>query len=299
MRDSFIKQAFMIFVCVLVVWTMQQYIVAYAYTGNGDLIVHVTRTGSCYHTASCGALRSDIEIPLEEAYIKGYQPCDLCNPPLYTGDAERGVMKEKNESNSTNTGSGKNHNTSSSTNGSKRRSSTVDSSFSIPIPILCGIGGILVILLSVRCYGAFKEWKLKLLEEQKNQIRRQEEYEARKRYYEENYKGKSIHDIVGAPIDVSIDSHGGVVQGLATKEKPYGELTVYVSSSGYRYHKNPRCGSAYGLLPVNKYHAMLRGYSACGRCMSKAERLPVPDWYRRIPQVLSSFEEFENKGTET
>jgi hypothetical protein len=44
---------------------------------------------------------------------------------------------------------------------------------------------------------------------------------------------------------------------------------------------------------------MLRGYSACGRCMSKAERLPVPDWYRRIPQVLSSFEEFENKGTET
>lgn len=44
----------------------------------GD-IVHVTRTGHCYHAAGCRALRySDIEITRARAIARGYRPCLLC-----------------------------------------------------------------------------------------------------------------------------------------------------------------------------------------------------------------------------
>ena len=68
----------------------------FAYSGNGDLVVHVTSTGECYHLAGCGYLRSDIEMPLEEAYITGYRPCSRCKPPVYTGNASREVKDNKN-----------------------------------------------------------------------------------------------------------------------------------------------------------------------------------------------------------
>ena len=56
----------------------------YAENGNGNLIVHITRTGECYHTAGCSYLKSDIEITLKEAYTRGYRPCERCNPPRYS-----------------------------------------------------------------------------------------------------------------------------------------------------------------------------------------------------------------------
>lgn len=56
----------------------------YAENGNGNLIVHITRTGECYHTAGCSYLKSDIEITLKEAYTRGYRPCERCKPPRYS-----------------------------------------------------------------------------------------------------------------------------------------------------------------------------------------------------------------------
>ena len=67
--------------------------VALAYSGNGDLIVHVTNTGECYHNAGCSYLKSDREMPLEEAYLAGYRPCSRCKPPAYTGTAIRGLLE--------------------------------------------------------------------------------------------------------------------------------------------------------------------------------------------------------------
>ena len=68
----------------------------FAYSGNGDIIVHVTNTGDCYHLAGCSYLRSDIEMPLEKAFIEGFRPCSRCKPPAYTGNASRETKEDKN-----------------------------------------------------------------------------------------------------------------------------------------------------------------------------------------------------------
>ena len=45
-------------------------------------IVHITKSGKKYHRAGCDSLsRSDIEVTLEEAKERGYEPCKGCNPP--------------------------------------------------------------------------------------------------------------------------------------------------------------------------------------------------------------------------
>lgn len=49
-------------------------------SGNGDSIVHITKTGSKYHSAGCSYLKSDIEITLSNAVSQGYTPCSRCNP---------------------------------------------------------------------------------------------------------------------------------------------------------------------------------------------------------------------------
>lgn len=46
------------------------------------IIVHITKSGSKYHTAGCQYLHSsDIEIELDKAKASGYTPCSKCNPP--------------------------------------------------------------------------------------------------------------------------------------------------------------------------------------------------------------------------
>lgn len=46
------------------------------------VIVHITKTGSKYHSAGCQYLHSsDYEIELEQAKASGYTPCSKCNPP--------------------------------------------------------------------------------------------------------------------------------------------------------------------------------------------------------------------------
>ena len=52
--------------------------------GIADLqtIVHITKSGKKYHRAGCDGLsRSDIEVTLQEATERGYEPCKGCNPP--------------------------------------------------------------------------------------------------------------------------------------------------------------------------------------------------------------------------
>ena len=54
-----------------------------AYAAAPDTIVYVTKTGEKYHTEGCTSLRSSkIEMSLEEAVSKGYEPCGRCKPPL-------------------------------------------------------------------------------------------------------------------------------------------------------------------------------------------------------------------------
>ena len=48
---------------------------------NGSVTVHITESGSKYHSAGCRYLKSDIEVTLDEAKAQGLSPCGVCNPP--------------------------------------------------------------------------------------------------------------------------------------------------------------------------------------------------------------------------
>ncbi len=49
---------------------------------NKSIEVHITETGSKYHSAGCQYLRkSDIETTLDKALGMGLEPCSKCNPP--------------------------------------------------------------------------------------------------------------------------------------------------------------------------------------------------------------------------
>lgn len=51
-------------------------------TADPQTIVHITKSGKKYHRAGCDGLsRSDIEVTLQEAKERGYEPCKGCNPP--------------------------------------------------------------------------------------------------------------------------------------------------------------------------------------------------------------------------
>ncbi|MFT3983685.1 MAG: peptidoglycan-binding domain-containing protein [Lachnospiraceae bacterium] len=54
------------------------------FAASGDTIVHITRTGSKYHSAGCGYLRSDIPVTLQDAVNSGYGACSRCSPPILT-----------------------------------------------------------------------------------------------------------------------------------------------------------------------------------------------------------------------
>jgi endonuclease G len=57
------------------------------YTAEKDTIVYVTNTGERYHTEQCSSVRnSKIEISLEDAVKRGYEPCGRCKPPVLNDD---------------------------------------------------------------------------------------------------------------------------------------------------------------------------------------------------------------------
>ena len=97
--------AILLLTCFLLAWISP--LVASAYSGNGDVVVYITKTGSCYHTGSCGYLwKSKIKTTLEEAIIGGYRRCSRCNPPIYTGDATRAPTEPKKSGTGRGSGTG-------------------------------------------------------------------------------------------------------------------------------------------------------------------------------------------------
>jgi hypothetical protein len=53
------------------------------YAAGRDTVVYITKTGEKYHAEECSSLRnSKIAVTLGEAVSKGYEPCQLCKPPI-------------------------------------------------------------------------------------------------------------------------------------------------------------------------------------------------------------------------
>jgi methylphosphotriester-DNA--protein-cysteine methyltransferase len=52
------------------------------YAASGETTVYITTTGEKYHTERCASVRkSKIAIRLDQAVLKGYEPCKRCKPP--------------------------------------------------------------------------------------------------------------------------------------------------------------------------------------------------------------------------
>ncbi len=79
------------------------------------------------------------------------------------------------------------------------------------------------------------------------------------------------------PPHVEIDEYGIPYLGLQTQYRPFGELTVYTTKSGDKYHSKRGCSKAYTEKCI---YADL----ACGPC-SRCSPPPLPkenDWYKRL-----------------
>ncbi len=60
--------------------------------------VYITKTGSKYHSDGCRYLsRSCIPISLSEAKSEGYDPCSVCDPPIYVYKRHVTHNKKRNE----------------------------------------------------------------------------------------------------------------------------------------------------------------------------------------------------------
>lgn len=259
-----------------------------AASGNGDLIVHVTKTGACYHKSGCGALKSDIEITLEEAYVNGYQRCDRCNPPEYTGELTRGYEKQKSEGGNGGSSTSKKSASSSTYVRSAAVSNDVAPDYLnyiiVGIVGLCTVGG--GSYLGYKSIKASKEKKM--IEEQKRQ-----EKEQRRLYYEKYCKGREVHEIVNAPEAIIITKKGEIFDQTGTTEKPFGDRTIYVTISGKKYHSKRRHGDNYFERIGHEYVAISHGYSPCKICYSSYYEVELPEWFKEIPKVVNTIREFE------
>ena len=73
------KKAGKLFLVVFLVLT----VAVMGLAATAEAIVYVTKTGTKYHKDGCSSLRSSkIEITLGEAVKKGYEPCQVCKPPV-------------------------------------------------------------------------------------------------------------------------------------------------------------------------------------------------------------------------
>jgi methylphosphotriester-DNA--protein-cysteine methyltransferase len=68
--------------CVLIIFLLC-IIAGAGYAAGRDTVVYITKTGEKYHTEECSSVRnSKIAVTLGEAVSKGYEPCQLCKPPI-------------------------------------------------------------------------------------------------------------------------------------------------------------------------------------------------------------------------
>ena len=102
----------------------------------------------------------------------------------------------------------------------------------------------------------------------------------------EKYRIHSLHEWTGAPNDIHFTQNGKIYKGIYSEKYPYGELTVFVSSTGNRFHKKYVCGTGVACEAFCIYDVWQYGYSPCQRCAKNIVYSKVPEWYLIWEKIL-------------
>ncbi len=251
---------------------------------NGETIVHVTRTGTCYHTADCYHLRSDKEITLYEAVVEyGYNPCSDCNPPIYDGPDEPHEPMEKPQGGGSNSNNESGNSTSSN---SYNRESYDDDSKPSTLSIVIGIvialffPGCFVIGFIGEKIEAINGYAKNIKQRKENELKRKEEFEQSRQLYYSMYAGKTPISFVQVPSGAFIRDN--LPCTTEKHNKPYGDYTVYVGKNAQVLHMNPNCGGA-NLNPVN--YSLVCRLPHCKRCATGNITLPRLEWFLKYSEI--------------
>lgn len=282
---------------------------------NGNIEVHITDTGNCYHEAGCGALRSDIPVPLRYAVEHGYLPCDRCNPPL--PDFKYTAIEKREKSSSS--GNGNNMDPDPEQQEQKRKEEQERKEAEIrelerrrmyvffrnAILLFIGIPACFFFYYNRAQNSQKREEEYALAEAKKQELEQQQEELRRKREqqliqielnrlsqlekkrseYRKLYEGKSVRELAGVPEGIWFDEN----------DYPHSEdkllesrFTVYITPSGSSYHLSS-CSSARSGRPVHICFARSHGKGPCSRCHPMAD---IPQWakeYQRITWICREF----------
>jgi len=246
-----------------------------AFADNGNIIVHVTATGKCYHREGCYHLRSDYAITLYEAVVEnGYNPCEDCKPPEYDGPEPLHEKMEKSQSGSSNK-SNKTASTTKTTVVTKTVEEKKDTTTEkVVLVILCCLGGWFAINYVLETYSNIKEAK------KKKKIEK-EFFEQEKKKYMELYANREPITLVDIPDGSFIKD--GVPCTKNTSKGIYGDYTVYVAPHKPRVlHVKASCGK--NLRPINYYNAYRLPH--CKKCATGHKlNLPKIDWYEDYLEI--------------
>lgn len=281
-----------------------------AIADNGETIVHVTKTGECYHSAGCGYLKSDIEMTLKEAIDKGYRACSACNPPVYDKNSDKAdskvvtkasseesgikVTSKSSDKNSTSTNIKKAVKTDTSKkkktqstpvkkkkiqNASTKKKTVVEEEsdgVTSVVPYICGT--------IVALYLIYKIFELQ--RDRRREKAEKEKYEEERLHYFELYAYTDPLELVDVPEGVFLrDGY----PSTAWNGNTYGVYTVYVGKNGKTLHFNPKCGGV-KLSPINYYEA--RNLHHCKRCAVGKQMIPRIDWYIKYLEIKKIKEKY-------
>ena len=86
------------------------------------------------------------------------------------------------------------------------------------------------------------------------------------------------------PPDIYFINGATPVLGKISKDKPFGDFTVYVAQNGRCYHRDRFCGT--GLLFPEHAYEVIGKLRPCKNCASYYQE-SIPKWYRHLTALLS------------
>lgn len=90
---------------------------------------------------------------------------------------------------------------------------------------------------------------------------------------------------IDIPDDIYFTDSNIPIKGTASKDRPYGEYTVFLSKKSDIYHTKSNCGSAYNLQPFHLFE-ILGKKRPCQRCV-REPYTEIPKWYAQLMELCN------------